>query len=467
MAEAFNPSRCEIKTAKLIPHGKKGEIDYDISLMIGNFRMNQSIHTTSLSGSLDVLDNIGLLQNSPLRGEETLVLTLYCYDLQTQIDLTCQVYKIDGLEPTPDTKGVSYTLHWISKASFEASKRSITKSYSYKKASTIVIDIIKKYFGEDAEQNITVGATRQNEVVPPNTKIFDLKADPGRKVYIEESDNNMTLLIPDYSPQEAIGFVCKRAFGSSRSKSSLFRFFENYNGFYFVSDEWLYAYGRANEPKTLTYNPFVDLGGDKPLEQINGLTQLIYNKRVDIATELLGGAYSNTVVEVDILKRTAKRFDYHYKDYHKEFTDTGGKTATLGIDLHTEKFMTDTFTKENAKQFMIIRDYSDRNVAGAFRPETNFRDLAAKRSMFAHHSAATQVSAATAGRLDLQAGDIVKLDVKEMNAGGQQQQNKQISGRYLIISVQSNVNDGELGTGIALYKFGFSEAGDDTKGDIS
>jgi hypothetical protein len=473
--EAFNPSRCEIKTAKLIPYDGENKREYDVSLMIGNFRMSQSIEQLSLNGSIDILDNVGLLQNAPLRGEEVLRLTMYCYDLQTEVSLECQIYKIDGVEPTPDTKGASYTLHWISKASYEAGKRSVIRSYANKKASTIVQDIFNNYYGPDKNLNkaspqiffnITPSTASEGEVLPENTKVFSLKSDKGRKVYIEESDNNMTVTIPDYMPTEAIGFVARRAFGSSRSKSSLFRFFETYKGFYFVSDEWLYAYGRANKPKALTYNPFVELDGAAPREQIETLSNFVQGQRVNVGAELAGGAYSNTVMEVDILKRTAKRFNYHYKDYYKEFKDVGGKTASLGSDIHTEKFMTDTFTKENAKQWMIIREYTDRNLVGAFRPETNFRDLAAKRNMFAFHAAATQISAVTTGRLDLQAGDIVKLNIKEMTAGNQSQNNKQLSGRYLIIAIENNIGDGELQTAMRLYKFGWSDAASDTKGGV-
>ena len=474
-SEAFNPSRCEIKTAKLIPYDSENKREYDVSLMIGNFRMNQSIQQVSLSGSIDILDNIGLLQNAPLRGEEVLRLTMYCYDLQTEVSLECQIYKIDGVEPTPDTKGVSYTLHWISKASYEAGKRSVIRSYSNKKASTIVQDIFNNYFGPDKNlnkaspqvyYNIVPSTAADGEVLPENTKVFSLKSKTWCKVYIEESDNNMTVTIPDYMPSEAIGFISRRAFGSSRSKSSLFRFFETYKGFYFVSDEWLYAYGRANKPKSLTYSPFVEKDGAAPREQIETLNNFVQGPRVDVGSELVGGAYSNTVMEVDILKRTAKRFDYHYKDYYKEFTDIGGKTASLGTDIHTEKFMTDTYTKENAKQFMIIREYTDRNLVGAFRPDTHFRDLAAKRNMFAFHAAATQVSAVTTGRLDLQAGEIVKLNIREMTAGNQAQYNKQLSGRYLITAIQSNIGDGELQTAMSLYKFGWSDAASDTKGGV-
>jgi hypothetical protein len=86
--------------------------------------------------------------------------------------------------------------------------------------------------------------------------------------------------------------------------------------------------------------------------------------------------------------------------------------------------------------------------------------------MFAFHAAATQVSAVTTGRLDLQAGEIVKLNIREMTAGNQAQYNKQLSGRYLITAIQSNIGDGELQTAMSLYKFGWSDAASDTKGGV-
>ena len=73
---AFNPSRCEIKTARIIPHTERGGEGYDVSLMIGDFRMSQDMNLVAINGSFDVLDNIGLLQNVPFRGEEELEFTL-------------------------------------------------------------------------------------------------------------------------------------------------------------------------------------------------------------------------------------------------------------------------------------------------------------------------------------------------------------------------------------------------------
>ena len=53
-----------------------------------------------------------------------------------------------------------------------------------------------------------------------------------------------------------------------------------------------------------------------------------------------------------------------------------------------------------------------------------------------------------------------------MTAGNQAQYNKQLSGRYLITAIQSNIGDGELQTAMSLYKFGWSDAASDTKGGV-
>lgn len=458
---AFNPSRCEIKTARIIPHTERGGEGYDVSLMIGDFRMSQDMNLVAINGSFDVLDNIGLLQNVPFRGEEELELVFYCFDLQTEVSLYCQIYQIDNVEMATNTKGVSYRMHWITKPSYEASKRSLIKSYTYAKPGSIVKDIFNKCFG-----GVTKTESLPNkEKIPEHTSVYKLKTDPGRYLFIEDSDNTITCTIPDYMPTQALNFIASKCFGSTRSKSSLFRFFETYRGYYFVSDEWLYANGRENGAKDFHFNPDVVLDGKLPQEQTEGLTGLHYNNRVNTAGELINGAYSNTVFEIDILKRTAKRYNYKYTDYVSDYTDIAAKKATLDIDVHSKEFITDTFTHENAKQFMIIRDYSEKFIGPiAYRPEANYREIAAKRNMFHQHAMATQVVAVTAGRLDMMAGQIINLNVKEMNAGGQFEKNKQLSGRYLVSSVDHQVSDGELGTGMILHKYGFSDAGDDING---
>lgn len=455
----FNPSRCVIKKAELIPYGQNGNgTSKDIKDMIGQFNIQQSLTNVSLTGSLTVLDNIGLMQNWPIRAEEELKLEIFCFDLQTTIKLNCQIFKIEGIEIKEDIQGMVYDLHWMGKISYEASKRSVIKAYIDKPASNIVTDLFQRYFSQ-----LTPAADLKNVQMPEGTKVYNIDDDPGRRLYVEETKKNMSVTIPDYMPTQAIGFVATRAFSSKRSETaSLFRFFENFDGFYFVSEEWLYEYARLNDAKKMEYRPYVNLDGANPLEQINGFTTFSNSRRADIGDELMGGSYYNTVVEIDILRRTTKRYDYSYLKQLKDFNDITGNKATLNTDTHSEDFIKETFTPENAKQFYIVRDYSDKN-SGAFRPDAQIRELAARRNMFARHAASTQCSGTTAGRLDIQAGQIINLNMRDADAGTQEKQHQQLSGKYLVSGVVYIVEDGQLITSMSLSKYGFADAGSDKR----
>ena len=455
----FNPSRCVIKKAELIPYGQQNNgTAKDIKDMIGQFNIQQSLTSVSLTGSLTVLDNIGLMQSWPLRAEEELKLEIFCFDLQTTVKLNCQIFKIQSIEVKEDIQGMVYDLHWIGKTSFEAGKRSVIKAFIDKPASTIVVDLFKQYFSQ-----LTPATNFDYEQIPEGTLVYNIANDPGRRLYVEETKKNMSVTIPDYMPSQAIGFVGNRAFSSKRSETaSLFRFFENFDGFYFVSEEWFYEYARANEAKKMEYRPFVNLDGANPLEQINGLTTFSNNRRSDVGEELMGGSYYNTVVEIDILRRTTKRHDYSYLEQLKDFKDSTGDKATLATDTHSEDFIKETFTAENAKQFYIVRDYSDKN-SGAFRPDAQIRELAARRNMFARHAASTQCSASTAGRLDIQAGQVINLLMRDADAGTQEKQHQQLSGEYLVSGVVHMVEDGQLMTTMNLSKYGFAGAGSDKR----
>ena len=236
--------------------------------------------------------------------------------------------------------------------------------------------------------------------------------------------------------------------------------------YYFVSDEWLYDYGIGNSNKVLNYGAYVEKDAANTIEQINTLTHFGNPSRVNVGAEINDGAYYNTVVEIDILKRTAKRYDYDYKKYQKDFVDSSGKKAAISQDIHTDDFIKETFTPENAKQFMIIRDYKDTHAKYAYRPENNFRDMVSKRAFYLNHASRTQVSGLTTGRLDLQVGQIIRINIREIDAGSQSKDNQQLSGRYLIAGIENSVNDGELSTGISFIKFDWSDAGSDTRGAL-
>ena len=67
---------------------------------------------------------------------------------------------------------------------------------------------------------------------------------------------------------------------------------------------------------------------------------------------------------------------------------------------------------------------------------------------------ATQVQATTSGRLDLSPGDVIQVNIRELNAStNQTEKNEQLSGRYLITHISNVCNSDILNTQLTLFKY--------------
>ena len=169
--------------------------------------------------------------------------------------------------------------------------------------------------------------------------------------------------------------------------------------------------------------------------------------------------YENTFVEIDFLNSTVKRYNYAYLEGNNKFKDVKGKEASWKTDIHTEKFANEVFTNENARQFLVMRDYRNSYDAKSFSGEKNFRELVSRRIMYNAHMSATQVQATTSGRLDLSPGDVIQVNIRELNAStNQTEKNEQLSGRYLITHISNVCNSDILNTQLTLFKYDWSDA---------
>ena len=57
------------------------------------------------------------------------------------------------------------------------------------------------------------------------------------------------------------------------------------------------------------------------------------------------------------------------------------------------------------------------------------------------------------GRIDLKPGEVVNLSILESNASLEAEQNKRLSGYYLIYAVGNNINGESLETALKLVKY--------------
>ena len=186
-----------------------------------------------------------------------------------------------------------------------------------------------------------------------NTKISDIVEDIyetfiktenpkyDKPIEIEETDGEQSLVIPNLRADAAMQFLSRRAY-SSKNKTSLYRFFETRESYYFCTPEYLVEkYGDIESlndddknPLYFIYNTVEDNTGtgQKIAQQsVNGFK---YGSKVDTFRDMKEGMYRRTITELDPTTRTRIQRDY---DYTTEYED---KEFPTKVKLtHTQTFL--------------------------------------------------------------------------------------------------------------------------------
>ena len=451
----FNPAACDVTEAVIKSHD--GSKSVDISSMVVSFELVQSMDSVSYDGSVTIFDTNGLLEEFPLRSEETLNLKIISYDLQTEVNLKTHVYRITDMVPSESNNGVLYTMHFVSKITFDASKRRVVKSYRNSPGS-IAREVFSNYFSRLGTADY-LDPDNRSRTLPLATARYPINAEPERNVFIEPTGNMSKMIIPYLTPSEAMVFLASRSYHGDESPSQTYRFFETLENYYFVTDEFFIKDMSDGDITTLFYAPASSLDPRRPEDQINRIENLsIVSKGIDTATDIFSGAYRTTVTELDLIRR---KVDYLKFDYSRDakYIDMSGTPRKLADNPHTEQFRNDTFTEENARQFMVFRDYTrNGDIPTTLHTDRFISQIIANRVSYYHHLNNTVINAGLKGRLDIRPGHLINLDIKSLSANGSQEVNDTLSGRYLVKSITHNRDmQGSLNTGLTLIKFDWSK----------
>jgi hypothetical protein len=268
-------------------------------------------------------------------------------------------------------------------------------------------------------------------------------------------------VIPNYTPSEAMYFLSTKAYISENGFTSCsFRFFETLDDFYFVSDEYLIKYAVSeNKVLKLVNAPQVSKDPKYLGQQIVSIESIEYPKRVDTAEDLHSGGYANRVIELDFMRKRVNLPEEQYFIYSKDssFLDMNGKKHTPESYIHTQNFMEDTFTEENAKRFIVFRDYSRTgDIPGPLATNQFITEIIQRRVSYYHHLNSTAIAVSIKGRLDIAPGNVIELEMQELNASTNKSRNSQLSGNYLVHTVNNSVIGEELNTNLKLVKYDWS-----------
>jgi hypothetical protein len=450
----FNPSVCEIQKAEIISYNNTTKRDIT-SNFIGRFEIIQSMDAVAYSGWLFVVDTIGILDGFPIRGEETLELWLKGMDLGTEVRISARIHRVSDITPTQSSNGVTYKLHFVSKTTFNSTTKRITEAH-VDTISTMAYKMFDSYYAK-----LGLGTSKRDnddkKFLPFDSSRHTIIDEPTRQFIIQPTVQSTNLIIPRLTPSEAMFFVAARAY-NPETPSQTFRFFETLENYYFCTDEYFLKGITAENVVPMYYAPIVSYDAVNAAGQLNRIESLhVLSKGIDTSTDLFSGSYRNEVVEIDLIRRRLDISKFNYDD--ARYIDMTGTTKSISNNPHTEQFRKDTFTENNARRFMIFRNYTRQgDMASTLKADEKLAEIVHNRVSYYHHLNNTSVMAGLKGRLDIRPGMIVDLQIKNLDGvSATIGINQTMSGRYLVQSTtHSRDDEGTLNTMLKMAKFDWS-----------
>jgi len=271
-----------------------------------------------------------------------------------------------------------------------------------------------------------------------------MKRETGTKRTLRDRHNTtgtVILNIPGMTPYEAIEMLQDRAY-SSKFSSSIFLFYEDFRGYNFVNIEQLIAEGRRDPIKYL-YNPGAQVDDQKNVQGQQTITEIAFPQGKNVLDKIKSGAYASQVAEIDILNQKVDRTLLTVKENFKDFYHLDEPAITFDkkavIDKHLNFINSTTW----------INKYND----GIRHKEDNFGPLITRRKFYSDSLDQLVMNCVVPGNSDLSSGTVLDLAMIEMSAEKDNpDQEKKISGKYLITQVNHSIGGGRYMCSLSCSK---------------
>lgn len=275
----------------------------DITALVIEFNIYESIFNQTLSADLVIRDSIGIIDGqSPLTGQEFILITFNSSNsgiLGASLKFLFKVHKVGSkIELNPGT--TAFTLNCASAELEDNLTKTVDITYKDKLGSDVAYDIFKQYidFGD---------------------KNFDY----------EETDNVVPYTAVGQTPFEALDVIAKECRSRVYKDASHYLFFETAQGFRFRTLSSLLSQTPADD--AVYY--FSDPGAPNAPPKERLIIGHTFLDSVDTIASLGNGLYDNSTSVIDpITKRFEKsRFNYA-NDFGKLPHISGGGKPTLNLN---------------------------------------------------------------------------------------------------------------------------------------
>ena len=374
----------------------------DVGAQVINVQFYEDLFAPFITGSLILKDSLDLVNLFPFIGEEYLELEISTPTLdKNNIKGKYYIYKMTNREMSGD-KSVVYQLHFIS---VEA-----------------VVDLNKK--------TSRVFGDKISKMIEPfiKDKTFGLESD--KKVFIEETLNNTKYISNYWTPIENIMHLADTAINTNRSPSYVF--FENRDGFYFISLEKLYTAGVFQDFVYDKYTRDDRPGGGSvrnPEKDFKRILEISIPTAFDYMDRIRSGMLSSRQVSYDVTKKT-----YSAKNYNM--------FQRFEQQKHLNKYPINSDRSIFRASSRIINYPKNFGNFNGFGDVTNAKSNQERISLL-KLAEANKINITVPGRCDYTVGQKIKLDLKRIEPLSKKDgdtTDKMFSGNYIIAAINHYVD---------------------------
>lgn len=370
----------------------------DITAQVLSVQFYEDIFSPFISGSLVVKESLDLINLFPFIGEEYVDLQISTPTLEkTPIKGKYYIYKLTDRELVGD-RSVVYQLHFVS---VEA-----------------VTDLNKK--------TSRVFGDKISNLIEPFIKDKTIGLESEKKVFVEETMNTTKYISNFWSPTKNIMWLVDNAI--NKNKTPNYVFFENRDGFYFISLESLYS---NKVYQQFVYDKFASESGSNIDVQRDYQRITTYSVPVayDYIDRISSGMLASKMINYDITKKTYSSKNYNMFDRFPQQKHLN----PYPINSDSAIFRANSFIFQIPKYFSNFNGFGD---------VTNARSAQERMSLL-KIAEANKIQITVPGRTDYTVG--LKVNVKfnkiePLSKKDDDITDKIFSGNYIIAAINHSVD---------------------------
>lgn len=227
--------------------------------------------------------------------------------------------------------------------------------------------------------------------------------------------------------------LAKKAIGKSKGQSAGYMFFENYEGFNFISIDNLFL---SDYKKKLIYNQLVDLppGYDEKILDYN------VNKTIQFQNSLMMGIYNNDSFFWNPYNNEYKQKLLDYEEQDGGLNHTGKEASTFLINQEFTKTPSRYFSQQLDIGALPEGETLRQQLRKSKEQNLEYPDVTAQSAMRYNQMMTVRLTITTGGIFDLMVGDRIFCDFPEISSKDSKIPSPKNSGIYMISELCHNVS---------------------------